>query len=46
MEGRKIKRLSADLVPIEGLQMSQVKDEPMTFWDGPGVEGFRLDYFE
>src|SRR5215472_9464577 len=39
MKGRNPKGLAADQVPIEGLEMSQVEDEPVTFRHGPRVYG-------
>jgi hypothetical protein len=39
MKGRDPKGLTADQIPIEGLEMPQVEDEPVTFRYGPRVYG-------
>jgi hypothetical protein len=38
--------LAADQVPIECLEMPKVKDEPMAFRHGPGIDGLRAQQRE
>ena len=46
MEGTLAERLARDQVPIEGLQMPKVKDEPVPLGNGPLVLGVRTDDFK
>src|SRR5712672_2272490 len=43
---RNVQGFAADQVPVECLEMPQVKDEPMAFRDGPGIDGLRAQQRE